>query len=382
MEEYELSSTRLKLPIPHPLLKDVVMFPIFGPFDFQPIYPHVYVDQPCGSSVILGANIFSVGIVGAAPFITFGDKVSVFIDVDGVLLKGETREIDEKGRKVFIGNGIAMSGRTGFFSSKSGVGVQMTERVWNTPSLNNVLNGKLFLQHLPSLLCAHNLQVREGMTVLDMCSAPGGKTTHVGSLMNNKGKIFAFDKSKGKIKLIQKACESQGLTIVEALAMDSTKILSKPSENEKEQSSPSSSTPNSNKTFPPCSFDRILLDPPCTGLGQRPRFSDTISVVEVQSAPSYQKKLFSVAVELLKPDGVLVYSTCTINPEENEGVVSYALTNFPFIELLPPVLSLGESGLDGFGLSDAQRKMCQRFDPSAELNTIGFFIARFRKRPA
>ncbi len=76
----------------------------------------------------------------------------------------------------------------------------------------------------------------------------------------------------------------------------------------------------------------------------------------------------------------MVYSTCTINPEENEGVVNFALANFPFLDMLPPVFSLGEIGLDGCGLTDSQRKMCQRFDPSAQLNTIGFFIARFRKR--
>ena len=92
----------------------------------------------------------------------------------------------------------------------------------------------------------------------------------------------------------------------------------------------------------------------------------------------------AAAVELLRPGGVLVYSTCTINPQENEEIVAYALHAHPELQLeVPPEgLSIGEPGWAGCGLSEAQRAMVQRFDPSTASGeaSIGFFAARFRKR--
>merc|ERR1712106_658745 len=82
----------------------------------------------------------------------------------------------------------------------------------------------------------------------------------------------------------------------------------------------------------PGHFDHILVDAPCSGLGQRPQFYNKMKLKELQSFPKIQKKLFSSAVELLKPGGVLLYSTCTNNHHENEGIVEWATNTFPSLQ--------------------------------------------------
>lgn len=138
--------------------------------------------------------------------------------------------------------------------------------------------------------------------------------------------------------------------------------------------------------FPVGSFDKILLDPPCSALGLRPKlFVAQQSLRELEKHASYQRKFADQAVKLLKPGGYMTYSTCTINSSENEGVVNYILNKFPCMELVPIEVArtseFGSSGLAGCGLNDEQRNMVRRFDPSdCKQDTMGFFIARLLKQ--
>uniref|UniRef100_A0A0B6ZLH7 SAM-dependent MTase RsmB/NOP-type domain-containing protein n=2 Tax=Arion vulgaris TaxID=1028688 RepID=A0A0B6ZLH7_9EUPU len=139
--------------------------------------------------------------------------------------------------------------------------------------------------------------------------------------------------------------------------------------------------------FPPAIFDRILVDAPCSALGQRPCYVNKISVNQLKSFPVIQHKLLLTAVQLLKPGGVLVYSTCTITREENEDQVSKLLAKCPCIELVSTPFKLGGDGLQGSNLTEEQRSMVQRFDPTStklkdiyNVDTIGFFIAKFVKK--
>jgi methyltransferase NSUN6 len=135
--------------------------------------------------------------------------------------------------------------------------------------------------------------------------------------------------------------------------------------------------------FPPESFDRILLDPPCSAWGLRPKLCiDHTSIAQLESIISYQHQFIAVAVQLLKPGGILTYSTCTIHTGENETMVRYILEKYPTIKLLPIRISgVGGPGWTGYGLSAEQCTFVRRFDPSdrAVDDTIGFFIAKFRK---
>lgn len=179
-----------------------------------------------------------------------------------------------------------------------------------------------------------------------MCAAPGGKATHVAALMRDTGQIIALDKSKKKIQTLQQTINVLGLTCITPKNLDAAKAAS---------------------TFPAESFDRIVLDPPCSGasfalggssislfwvvlflgLGNRPRFLEPMSAATLSGHADYQRRIFTQAMALLKPGGYLVYSTCTINPEENEETVQWALDNFPQrLELIEPEKHL-KFGLPG-----------------------------------
>merc|ERR1711915_628793 len=123
--------------------------------------------------------------------------------------------------------------------------------------------------------------------------------------MKNQGLLVAFDKSKSKINSLKSNCEEFGVEIVQAFLMDGSKSCH-------EDASLNDTSP----LYPEESFDRILLDAPCSGLGQRPQFYNKIKMKELRSFPKIQRKLFSAAVRLLRRGGVLVYSTCTNNRAE------------------------------------------------------------------
>ena len=138
--------------------------------------------------------------------------------------------------------------------------------------------------------------------------------------------------------------------------------------------------------FDPESFDRILLDPPCSALGLRPKLYWKESLNKLKKYSEYQKKFIDNAVLLLRPGGILTYSTCTINSAENEGMVSYILEKYPIMKLVPILPNydnennIGQPGLPGMGLTNLQRNLVRRFDPSdTKGDTMGFFLAMFQK---
>lgn len=142
------------------------------------------------------------------------------------------------------------------------------------------------------------------------------------------------------------------------------------------------------KGFSTNSFDRVLLDAPCSALGLRPRlFAGEETLHSLRSHGKYQRRLFDQAVQLVRPGGVIVYSTCTINPGENEALVRYALDTYEFLSLAAQHPRIGGPGLVGYHefadgyteewLKPGEEELVQRFDPSSPLDTIGFFIAKF-----
>ena len=185
-----------------------------------------------------------------------------------------------------------------------------------------------------------------------MCAAPGGKTTHIAQRMENSGVVVACDKSNKKVKSIETNCSRLGVTIVRTFAIDATKLCLAV-EDTVGDGGESESPP-----FPREYFDRILLDAPCSALGQRPQFYNRMKMKELDSFPKIQRKLFTAAVELLVPGGVLLYSTCTNSREENHNLASWASRTFQCLQ---------EEERKTFG------------SPNSEQDSITFFITKYKK---
>ncbi|XP_033065327.1 tRNA (cytosine(72)-C(5))-methyltransferase NSUN6 isoform X1 [Trachypithecus francoisi] len=394
LDELQKQFNGLSVPIlQHPDLQDVLLIPVIGPRkNIKKQQCEAIVGAQCGNAVLRGAHVYAPGIVSASKFMKAGDVISVYSDIKGECKKG-AREFD--GTKVFLGNGISELSRKEIFNGLpelKGMGIRMTEPVYLSPSFDNVLPRYLFLQNLPSALVTHVLNPQPGEKILDLCAAPGGKTTHIAALMHDQGEVIALDKIFSKVEKIKQNALLLGLNSIRAFCFDGTKAVKLDMVEDTEGEPP----------FLPESFDRILLDAPCSGMGQRPNMACTWSLKELASYQPLQQKLFTAAVQLLKPEGVLVYSTCTITLAENEEQVAWALTKFPCLQLQPQEPQIGGEGMRGAGLSCEQLKQLQRFDPSAvplpdtdmdslrearredmlhlaNKDSIGFFIAKFVK---
>lgn len=209
--------------------------------------------------------------------------------------------------------------------------------------------GYAMLQNLPSIVCGHVLGPEPGETVMDMCAAPGNKTTHLAELMGDTGRIVAMDKTPNKLKILQSKMNLFDLNSVACFAFDSTKAL-----DENVGTAETYSDQLFKPPFAANTFDRILLDAPCSALGNRPQLRNDMSPKMLDSYPVVQKKLFRAAVGLLKSGGVLVYSTCTVAEAENEQMVAWALQKFA-IQLVPATPRLGGPGWANAGLSEEER---------------------------
>lgn len=173
-------------------------------------------------------------------------------------------------------------------------------------------DGLVTIQDESSQLVAPFLDPQEQETILDMCCAPGSKTTHVAALMNNTGNIVAYDVFPHKIELVKQNCHRLAVTNVTCMVGDSTQIEGKE-----------------------C-FDRILLDAPCSGLGvlkRKPEIKYHDSSMMDTLLP-LQAKLLEKAYDLLKKNGKMVYSTCTINKKENEFMIQKFLEKHKDIKII------------------------------------------------
>lgn len=341
----------------------------------------IIVDTICGAAILRGAHIYAPGVLAMQTNTKLNEMVNVYADVDGACKKG-TCTIYESKRKVFVGIGRVKMQRYQLFSSNSGakgVAVEMLQTVSGVPSIGDtcIPTGKALLQNLPSIVCSLVLDPKTHEFILDMCAAPGNKTTHLAQLIQNQGRIIALDKSSNRVSSLRRNVDEFNAKCVECYVFDATKCL-------KLDGQCDGVAPPFNRN----SFDRILLDAPCSGFGNRPQLANAMTTKMLNAYPIVQRKLLEVAVQLLKPDGVLVYSTCTIFPSENETMIKWILNRFDGeMKLVAAEPFHGRPGWPNCGLSDEERGLVQRFghdvDPSLSddifNDTVAFFIAKFRK---
>jgi len=230
------------------------------------------------------------------------------------------------------------------------------EGFFSLNSLKAFQEGLFQVQDESSMLAGRALMPQPGARVLDACSAPGGKTTHLAELMENKGEILAVDIHPHKLALIKENCDRLGINNVKGLAVDAEKLPEQLHE----------------------WADFILVDAPCTGLGVLRRRPDARWRKEPSQLPAIvrlQAGILASAARCLKKGGVLVYSTCTITHEENLGQVKNFLSSHPdfMLEDLTPFIpdSLNDQGTMNVGYTEI---LPHRHGMD------GFFISRMRKK--
>jgi 16S rRNA (cytosine967-C5)-methyltransferase len=178
-------------------------------------------------------------------------------------------------------------------------------------TLKDILNrNDIYVQDESAMLVAHLLSPEDAGLIVDLCAAPGGKTTHLAHLMRNTGKIIAVDVSAEKMRLLQKNCRRVDARNVETRVMDATKA-----------------DLGFIKTA-----DAVLIDAPCSGFGTLRRHPDirwNKTLEQVRTLSELQYNLLKNAATHIKPGGILVYSTCSIEPIENEKVIQRFLAKFP-----------------------------------------------------
>ena len=182
-------------------------------------------------------------------------------------------------------------------------------------TLKDILNrNDVYVQDESAMLVAPLLSPEDARFIVELCAAPGGKTTHLAHLMKNTGKIIAVDVSGKKIALLQKNCRRLDAHNVETRVMDATKA---------------------DLEFIKTA-DAVLIDAPCSGFGTLRRHPDirwNKTLKQVRSLSKIQYNLLKNAAAHIKPGGILVYSTCSIEPMENEEVIQRFLADFPMYRI-------------------------------------------------
>lgn len=182
--------------------------------------------------------------------------------------------------------------------------------------------GAFYVEDEAAQLVAPLLDPQPGERVLDACAAPGGKSTHLAALMQNRGEIVAMDRNVERLRLLEDNCRRLGVTIVTAVGVDATldpgTLLSQT------RAASAKLHPDSAALLRERPFDRILVDAPCSGLGvlrRHPEGKWRKDVHLLEQHHATQVRLLDHVSHLLRPGGVLVYSTCSTEPEENEHVI-------------------------------------------------------------
>ncbi|TYA13120.1 16S rRNA (cytosine(967)-C(5))-methyltransferase RsmB [Paenibacillus faecis] len=217
--------------------------------------------------------------------------------------------------------------------------------------------GLLSVQDESSMLVGRTVRPEPGMSVLDCCAAPGGKTCHMAELMEGKGEVVSNDIHPHKAKLIEEHAQRLGLGNVRTVTGDAMKLADQ---------------------FAPGSFDRLLLDAPCSGLGvirRKPDLKWAKTPGDINEIAGVQRQLLDAVCGLVKPGGVLVYSTCTIEKAENEDMVRGFLDRHPEF-VLDEEQPDGGRALAG---AEARSSVGLQILPQ-DAHSDGFYIARLVKR--
>ena len=209
-------------------------------------------------------------------------------------------------------------------------------------------DGCFYIQDLASCLAVEAADPQPGMTVLDICAAPGAKTIHLAQLMENEGVVYSVDYSRRRMRIWKRETRRMGVEIAVPIICDACRPLPLR-----------------------VSADLVLLDPPCTSTGvfsRMPSAKWRLTEASMTEMSSFQWRMLNECVRHVKDGGILVYSTCSIAVEENEMLIQKLLKHHPEFKLVEATPKLGVSGLRGLA-------KCQRLYPHIH-DCNGFFVAK------
>ena len=315
-------------------LPEAIGIGVKGPFEITPTKSRVVVDKKTAESVLQGANVYAPGIVKCESM-RLGDLVTV---------------VSEIGETVAVGD--ARMNATDVLTFKKGLAVSVTRRRFHSPQireLDEFSKGFLYPQSMAAMVTVRVLDPKPGETIVDMNCAPGGKLSHMSQLMQNQGRILGFDRNSPKLRQTRDTVTKLGCKNV-VLAIHDSRYLP--------------------DDFPDLKSDRVLIDPPCSALGLRPKAYDYTRKERIQHLAAYQKQFVKAASQIVKHDGIVVYSVCTFTLEECEKIVEFAVQECK-LNLVEQNPRIGGPGMDIF----PNASVCQRFHP--EKHEIGYFIAKF-----
>ncbi|EIA20433.1 16S rRNA (cytosine(967)-C(5))-methyltransferase RsmB [Listeria fleischmannii] len=219
---------------------------------------------------------------------------------------------------------------------------------------NAFKTGKCTIQDESSMVVAYALELKDDLDVLDACAAPGGKTTLIAEKMNGTGSVMALDIHAHKTKLVEQAARRLNLLNIRTLALDARKATTE---------------------FEEKSFDRVLVDAPCSGFGvlkRKPDIKYSKKPEDITRLSEIQLAILDEVSQLVKENGILVYSTCTIDEMENAEVVQKFLNSHPEFEMLsvsvPKTLEHLKTGND------------LQILPT-DFGSDGFYVASFKRCP-
>ncbi len=257
--------------------------------------------------------------------------------------------VDEWG--VPVGSGLAKQSETSILKYHQGLAVEVLASRFRLPGFMETSwyrDGLIHLQSLPAMVTAHVLEPDPNEVIVDLNCAPGGKMSYLCQLTNNEARVIGFDRNERKIEKTRRHLERLKCANYRLISHDSRYA-------------------HLDYSF---KADKVLVDPPCTGLGVMPKLSIETFMDDVRSLSLYQKQFLTAAAALVKEGGTVVYSVCTVTGEECEEAVRFAEERLG-LEKVEAVPLLGRPGMDPEGLT-------QRFDP--EFDGAGYFIARFVKQ--
>ncbi|AWR97689.1 SAM-dependent methyltransferase [Acidianus sulfidivorans JP7] len=262
-----------------------------GPYNLEELDTKVIVDKRTAESVMMGANAYSPGI---KKIIGNGTKVSI---------------VSENG--ILVGNGVLVK------QSGNNIMVNTTESLYYTPKIadrEELKKGFVYAQGKASMYVSRVVDPKPGELIVDMTAAPGGKLSHVYQL-EPRVKLIGFDHTYAKVKRTKEVLKRLGVNA--EIYMHDSRYLSELGIKD---------------------VDKVIIDPPCSALGLRPKLYDKKDKNYLVNLQNYQKQFLNSAFEILKKGGEVIYSTCTVTKMENEDVINdprfeieYSIRLHPFI---------------------------------------------------